>query len=123
MQVNGNTPTGGYEATSAVDTGAWNQTSYGSAGAIRLSPVSGNAASANRSGLLIHSGAEGGPGYWRGENELRATHGCVRLRKTDMERLVTILFRAGENPAAMRSEPVRVNVSVTDHAMSFNRPR
>ena len=97
MQVNGNTPTGSYVVTSVQHTATWNQNSYGPHGALRLSPVSGNAHAAEhvagRQGLLIHGGAVGGTTYWRGANELRATHGCVRLRNQDMRRLVDVSGR------------------------------
>ena len=126
MQVNGNTPTGSYRVTALADTSSWNQNSYGPNGALRLSPVSGNAQAAEqlagRQGLLIHGGSIGAAGYWRGANELRATHGCVRLRNEDMQRLTQVLYDAASDPLAQQSRAVEVTLTVADYEMSFMRP-
>ena len=127
LQVNGNTPTGEYKVTKAVPTGAWNQSSYGPSGALRLEPKSGNAQVAEdaigRDGLLIHGGSPGATGYWRGAGELRATHGCVRLGNEDMRTLVETLFEATLDPVSFQSQDIDVSLTVTDHNMSFIRPR
>lgn len=126
MQVNGNTPTGSYRVTALAATSSWNQDSYGPNGALRLSPVSGNAQAAEqlagREGLLIHGGSLGATGYWRGANELRATHGCVRLRNEDMHRLTQVLYDAANDPVAPQSRAVEVTLTVADYEMSFMRP-
>jgi len=126
MQVNGNTPTGTYRVTGLEDTSAWNQGSYGPNGALRLSPLSGNAQAAEqlagREGLLIHGGAPGNGAYWRGANELRATHGCVRLRNEDMWRLVGVLNQATNDPLAQQSRATQVTLTVADYEMSLMRP-
>jgi len=92
LKKDGNTPTGSYDASTIVDTGSWNEKSYGRFGAIRLKPLGGNALVAaevfGRDGLLIHGGELGAAGYWRGEGSLRATHGCLRLRNNDIRRLI-----------------------------------
>lgn len=126
MQVNGNTPTGRYAVTQIVPTGGWNQSSYGPNGALRLAPVSGNALAAEvfagREGLLIHGGAPGKNSYWRGEGELRATHGCVRLSDSDVKRLAELLSSAGMVSTRQQCVPVEVSLTVTDYSMSFARP-
>jgi len=126
MQVNGNTPTGTYNVTRLVDTNAWNQNSYGPNGALRLSPTSGNSLAAEqqigRQGLLVHGGSPGGNNYWRGADELRATHGCVRLSNENMENLVGILFEATLDERNQQSSNIDINLTVTDHNMSFARP-
>lgn len=126
LQVNGNTPTGAYQVTAIADTTSWNQNSYGPNGALRLSPTSGNARAAEqlagREGLLIHGGSVGNDGYWRGANELRATHGCVRLRNEDMQRLNQVLYDAGNDPLAQQSRAIEVTLTVADYEMSFVRP-
>jgi len=96
-------------------------------GALRLSPVSGNAqvaeTTAGRQGLLIHGGSTGSTGYWRGGNELRATHGCVRLRNEDMAALVDILSAAQSRKSdGVSTQPLMVSLGVSDHNMSFARP-
>jgi len=126
MQVNGNTPTGTYRVTGLADTSSWNQSSYGPNGALRLSPLSGNAQAAEqlagREGLLIHGGTQGDAAYWRGTNELRATHGCVRLRNEDMWRLVGVLNQATSDPLAQQSRATQVTLTVADYEMSLMRP-
>lgn len=90
----GNTPTGTYDASEIVDTGGWSESSYGRYGAIRLKPLSGNAVVAEahgRSGLLIHGGDTGAADYWRGADALRATHGCLRLRNSDIKALIKLI--------------------------------
>ena len=126
MQVNGNTPTGTYRVLRVESTQGWAQTSYGPNGALRLDPVSGNALSAEqlagRRGLLIHGGTLGGSTYWRGANELRATHGCIRLSNANMAQLVGILFDATLDSRKQQSTAIEVNLAVRDHHMSFARP-
>lgn len=95
-QRDGNTPTGTYIATKWVDTANWPLSSYGPNGAIRLKPKSGNALIAGtdhkRSGFLIHGGSVGGKDYWRGEGELRATQGCIRVSNETISKLKKLLF-------------------------------
>ncbi len=126
MQVNGNTPTGTYQVVRIENSGGWNQASYGPNGVLRLDPISGNALAAEmnsgRQGLLIHGGTLGGNNYWRGSNELRATHGCIRLSNNDMARFVNILFDATLDRQQNQSTGIEVGLSVTDHNMSFMRP-
>ena len=126
MQVNGNTPTGAYRVTALADTSSWNQNSYGPNGALRLSPASGNAQAAEqlagRTGLLSHGGSPGDAGYWRGADELRATHGCVRLRNEDMHRLTQVLYDAVNDPFVQQSRAIEVTLTVADYEMSFMRP-
>lgn len=126
MQVNGNTPTGAYRVTAIADTSAWDQNSYGPNGALRLSPVSGNARAAEqlagREGLLIHGGSRANEGYWRGANELRATHGCVRLSNEDMQRLGQVLYEAGNDALAQQSRAIEVTLTIADYEMSLIRP-
>lgn len=124
MLIDGNTPTGTYRASSVSSTESWNQISYGPNGAITLEPLSGNAIAAEqnagRKGLLIHGGSSGNSTYWRGAGELRATHGCIRLRNQDMKKLTNLLFEASFSEKDC--QPVDVLVTVTDHLMSFMRP-
>jgi lipoprotein-anchoring transpeptidase ErfK/SrfK len=125
-EVNGNTPTGNYRVTTIENTSTWNQNSYGPNGALRLLPISGNARAAEqlagREGLLIHGGSIGNQGYWRGANELRATHGCVRLRNEDMQRLGQVLYDAANDPLAQQSREIEVTLTVADYQMSIMRP-
>lgn len=126
MQVNGNTPTGTYQVIRIENTGSWNQSSYGPNGALRLDPISGNALAAElssgRQGLLVHGGTLGGNNYWRGSNELRATHGCIRLSNNDMARFVNILFNATLDRQQNQSTAIEVGLTVSDYSMSFMRP-
>lgn len=126
MKVKGNTPTGEYDASKIVSTDSWSQNSYGPHGAIRLQPISGNALAAeresSRKGLLIHGGSLGNVDYWRGKNELRATHGCLRLSNDDVKRLLDLIWVEGQNEDKLMCEAVKIKVTVTDHAMSFRRP-
>jgi len=95
---NGNTPAGDYDATRLESTTHRDLNSYGPWGAVRLSPVGGQALLAewigHRSGLLIHAGSLGAAGYWRGAGALRATHRCIRLSNEDMKSLKEILENA-----------------------------
>lgn len=124
MLVNGNTPTGTYRASRVIPTASANLNSYGPNGAIVLDPVSGNARAAEkiagREGLLIHGGSLGGTTYWRGKNELRATHGCIRLRNEDMKRLMNLMF--DESLSALQCTPIEVLVTVSDYPVTFDRP-
>ena len=125
--VNGNTPTGVYSVSRIEDTTAWNSASYGPNGALRLVPLSGNAAAAatvsGRKGLLIHGGSVGQPGYWRGGQQLRATHGCVRLHDESMKQLIDLLFTATMDAARPQCGDIDVTLTVTDHDQCFTRPR
>src|SRR5258708_38953578 len=127
MTVDGNTPTGEYEVEKMEATAGWNQSSYGPNGALRLRPVSGNALAAEqiagRQGLLVHGGRPGANGYWRGGGELRATHGCLRLRDEDVNRLVSLLFVASNDAQSNRCQTINVRLTVTDHQASFVRPK
>ncbi len=126
MVVNGNTPTGSYRVSRLEDSAQWNQSSYGPNGVLRLEPVSGNALAAEqmagREGLLIHGGSLGGAGYWRGTDELRATHGCVRVSNESMRTLNQLLFESTQDNGKMQCTPVDVRLNVSDHDMSFKRP-
>jgi lipoprotein-anchoring transpeptidase ErfK/SrfK len=127
MTVDGNTPTGEYQVERMEATGDWNQSSYGPNGALRLRPVSGNALAAEqiagRQGLLVHGGSPSANGYWRGGGELRATHGCLRLRDQDVKRLANLLFEASNDPKQNQCEPINVRLTVTDYDASFLRPK
>ncbi len=113
FRANGNTPTGDYDATTFQQKD--NQNSYGPV-ALRLKAVSGDALIAHdavgRDGLLIHGGSLGGPGYWRGQGQLRATHGCLRLRNEDMLNLQTVVLSAATNETTKTCELTKVRVSV-----------
>lgn len=88
----GNTPTGSYSANQIVETATFPQAAYGPWGAVRLQPLSGNALLAEnlgRHGLLIHGGAPGTSGPWKGS--LKPTHGCLRVSNDDMKKLRTML--------------------------------
>ena len=118
LWVNGNTPTGNYRVTQIQDTSTWSQHSYGPHGALRIEPIDGNALIAaqiiGRKGLLIHGGSLGGANYWRGANELRATHGCVRLANSDMMTLVQLLFVATIFPEGKQCVPIEVRLTVSE---------
>lgn len=118
LQVNGNTPTGEYDGTERVDTSAWNAASYGPYGAVRLKPLGGNALVAHevvgRDGLLIHGGAPGGKGYFRGAGALRATHGCLRLSNSDIQQLIWLLNEQHLDPVRKVCKPITVNVNVVE---------
>lgn len=127
MTVDGNTPTGEYQVERMDATADWNQSSYGPNGALRLRPVSGNAIAAEqivgRQGLLVHGGSPGADGYWRGGGELRATHGCLRLRDQDVKRLANLLFDATNNTQQNQCQSINVRLTVTDYDASFARPK
>lgn len=84
----GNTP-GEYAVRGIVSTGLGTSHSartYGTAGAVVLDPVSGQALTAEqneRTGLLIHGGALNSNGG------LRPTFGCVRVANEDLAKIVT----------------------------------
>ncbi len=129
LQVNGNTPTGEYEASQVVSTAEWSQSSYGPNGAIRLKPVSGNAQIAvdvlGRSGLLIHGGSPAGSNYWRKtqqSSDLRATLGCIRLSNDNMLDLISRLHLQTMDAKHNRSVDLKVKVTVNDYDMSLSRP-
>jgi hypothetical protein len=126
LQENGNTPTGQYKVVRIEPTASWNQSSYGPNGALRLEPFSGNAKVAEevigRKGLLVHGGAPGSDGYWRGIGQLRATHGCVRLSNDSMKQLTDLLFEATLDPASNMSKEIEVTLTVAEVAASFMRP-
>lgn len=118
MKKNGNTPTGTYSGNERVSTGMWNQKSYGPHGAIRLQPTSGRALKAKgkgRSGLLIHGGDLSKKGYFRGEDQLRATYGCLRLSNADMDKLFTKLIEVSENHEERISEELNVTIDVKEY--------
>jgi hypothetical protein len=113
FQTNGNTPTGTYDGVGLENKS--NQNSYGPI-ALRLKARSGDALIAHdafgREGLLIHGGSLGGPGYWRGAGELRATHGCLRLDSDDMLNLQTLVTSAATNSANRTCDLTKVTISV-----------
>jgi lipoprotein-anchoring transpeptidase ErfK/SrfK len=113
FQTNGNTPTGTYQGIGIENKN--NQQSYGPV-ALRLKAVSGDALIAHdafgRDGLLIHGGSLGGPGYWRGAGQLRATHGCLRLSNDDMLNLQTLITSAATNPGTNTCDLAKVTISV-----------
>jgi len=113
FKTNGNTPTGTYDGVRFEKKD--NQNSYGPL-ALRLNAVSGDALIAHdefgRDGLLIHGGSLGGPGYWRGAGELRATHGCLRLDNNDMLNLQTLVVSAATNNVAKTCDLTKISVSV-----------
>jgi hypothetical protein len=84
----GDTPLGTYSVPGMEVTGdgtGRSTHSYGPNGAIRLNPISGDAATAAIAGrqyLLIHGGDLNGAGA------LRPTNGCIRLSNADMASLV-----------------------------------
>ena len=75
-----------------------------------------------RSGLLIHGGSRGAPGYWRGQGQLRATQGCVRLSDADMQRLTTLLGEAQEDLARAQSTAIEVTLTVAEFPASIAAP-
>jgi hypothetical protein len=95
--ADGDTPPGTYDGSTWVDTSnskRWSEKSYGSHGAVRLTPLAGDAIEAQglgRAGLLIHGGA---PGRFKG---LNATHGCLRLSNADIVKLKRILDGAADD--------------------------
>lgn len=113
FQTNGNTPTGDYSGVQFERKD--NARSYGPV-ALRLQAKSGDALIAHdgfgRDGLLIHGGDLGGAGYWRGEGELRATHGCLRLRNEDMINLQTYVESAATNAETMTCDLTKITVTV-----------
>ena len=110
---NGNTPTGTYDGLGFKNKN--NHKSYGPV-ALRLKEKSGDALLAHdafgRDGLLIHGGSLGGPTYWRGSGELRATHGCLRLDSDDMLNLQTLVTSAATNSATQTCDLTKITVSV-----------
>jgi L,D-transpeptidase catalytic domain len=113
FMTDGNTPTGTYQGVSLENKP--NQQSYGPV-ALRLKAISGDALIAHdsfgRDGLLIHGGSPGGPNYWRGSGQLRATHGCLRLSNDDVLDLQTRITAAAQNPDAGTCELSKITVSV-----------
>lgn len=120
----GNTPTGEYSVLKVENTTGWSHSSYGVNGALRLKPKSGNALDAEkkagRKGLLIHGGSLGG---FRGLDELKPTHGCIRMRNEDIATLINLLFEATLNESKMQSEIISVSLAVMECNMSFERPK
>ncbi|MCB0416094.1 MAG: L,D-transpeptidase [Bdellovibrionaceae bacterium] len=114
---NGNTPTGVYDGSVFQSTQNFPVESYGPWGAIRLKPLSGNAITAEklfgRSGLLIHGGSLGGPGYWRGNGALRATYGCLRVSNSDMHTLLQLLVE-DDSMGMSRATLPAVTVTIQD---------
>ena len=89
LQIEGNTPTGKYISTKIEDTSKWKRDSYGRYGAIRLTPMKGNALLAKwngRKGILIHGG-----GLRNGE--LKPTLGCLRLHNEDIRDLINQIIK------------------------------
>src|SRR6185437_7471773 len=99
---NGNTPTGEYDGNTFLSTEGQSQRSYGRWGKMVLKPLSGNALIAqdlfHRRELRIHGGDLGtwyGTGSHAKSNQLRPTHGCLRLSNADMRQLYEALMDAG----------------------------
>ena len=96
----GDTPSGAYKILNVANTGdgtPYDKDKFGPNGALRLDPVSGDAATAKanqRSGLMIHAGRPSANGG------LRPTNGCIRMSNDDIQSLITAisLLSAGENP-------------------------
>ena len=76
----GDTPTGRYMATVGVV--ELPERSYGPYPVIHLRAMSGDALTANRAGLAVHSGPLNDAG------QLRPTHGCIRVADDDQKELV-----------------------------------
>jgi hypothetical protein len=109
----GDTPIGGYQVVQIFSTGSgtpYDATMYGPNGAIRLDPVAGEAYTARlngRTGLLIHSGRDRGPG--RG---LVPTNGCLRVTNADMRRIIDAIVQGSNNAAQNRCEMISVAVGI-----------
>ena len=91
-QINGNTPTGVYNASviAAKPTTSDNLYSYGPNKIVAMDPTSGEALIAEqngRTGLWIHGG--------QSTNGLRPTHGCVRLTDSNQAALIRAIASAG----------------------------
>ena len=104
LHENGDTPTGEYTGRwIALHPPAFSERSYGTSGAIELTPVSGDCLIAQqngRSGLLIHSGDLGtNPNVLAG---LRPTHGCCRVGPTGMDSIMTALQSKGPGTVSIR---------------------
>jgi hypothetical protein len=106
----GDTPTGDYISPAIVDTAHWNQSSYGSWGAVRLEAVAGDALLAQdifrRDKLLIHGGA---PGRFDG---YRSTLGCLRLSNNDMRQLTELISNTGNDVLTASCESISVRVTI-----------
>lgn len=111
----GDTPSGGYVVSLIQGTGSgtgFPTSSYGSAGAIRMVPVSGNALIAKsngRKGLLIHSGRDAGLG-----KSLVRTNGCLRVHEEDLKRMIEVITKTSLNAGQNRCEVLEIKVSVGD---------
>jgi hypothetical protein len=94
----GNTPNGVYDVLGIVPTGAGtpyaDTSKYGTAGVIKLDPVSGEALLAKqngRTGILVHGGSPGGT------HLLRRTNGCIRMMDAELADLLDQIELLGEN--------------------------
>jgi len=112
LRSKGNTPTGTYSANQIIETATFPQASYGPWGAVRLQPLSGDALLAEvlgRHGLLIHGGAPGTTGPWKGS--LKPTHGCLRVSNDDMKKLRGMLEENRTDGKSSLVSEVTVSVS------------
>jgi hypothetical protein len=115
-QLYGDAPEGSYEVPSAIATGDgtnYPAHSYGSAGALALRPVGGQAltAAANgRTGFFIHGGDPGNNGA------LRPTNGCIRLSNDDMAALLAGLEGIATGGVIPMCSMISVTVTVTQGA-------
>jgi lipoprotein-anchoring transpeptidase ErfK/SrfK len=130
MTVEGSTPTGVYKVRRRTHTSSQDSEKYGPNGALELTPLSGRAVDAERlvgrSGLLIHGGSLGAPkqgrDYWRGNGQLRATQGCVRLSNDSMKELLNVLRDAQEDNATGQSRVPDVTLTVDEFPASMDVP-
>lgn len=114
---NGNTPTGEYDGSNFAETSSLPQSSYGPYGEVRLRAIGGMAVLAEalgRNGLLIHGGDLSGPGYWRGQGQLKATKGCLRLHNRDVLTLRGVLFGQTKDAATGICKFPSVTVTVEE---------
>jgi lipoprotein-anchoring transpeptidase ErfK/SrfK len=115
---NGNTPTGEYDGSTYLATAGQKAAAYGPWGKVVLKPIRGTALLAQeifgRKELRIHGGELGdwyGTGGPLKHDQLRPTHGCLRLSNPDMATLYQLLQSAGID--FVQSVCVQPNVRVT----------
>lgn len=108
----GNTPTGKWMGRS-IETKEW-MGNYGSHGAIRLTPIGGDALFAkevfNRDGILIHGGNLSQNKYWIDRGGLMPTHGCLRVSNENMKKLMDIIQNKNLMDIIQNNEPDQCSV-------------